>query len=265
MKALINGINLDYLDEGQGVPVIFIHAFPMNLAMWASQVINLAPICRVIALNLRGFGGSDVPCGPYWMALLASDVRGLMSKLGIERAILVGLSMGGYVAMSFYRNFPYAVIGLVLADTRAAADNAEGRERRLKSAERAEQEGIEAIVDDMVPLLLSQSAIEHRHDLLDRVRQIAIENRPEGLAAAQRGMAARPDSNEVLAHANCPTLVIVGEDDRLSTPEESSGWQQQMPNSRLAVIKAAGHLSNIEQPEAFNSALADFISRLQTE
>jgi pimeloyl-ACP methyl ester carboxylesterase len=199
------------------------------------------------------------------MGLMASDVRGLMSRLGIERAVLVGLSMGGYVAMSFYRNFPDAVMGLVLADTRAAADNAEGRERRLKSAERAEKEGTEAIVGDMVPLLLSQTTMENRPDLVDQVRRTAMGNRPEGLAAAQRGMAARPDTSEELACANCPALVIVGEDDRLSTPEETSGWQHRMRNSRLAVIKGAGHLSNIEQPEAFNKEVADFISSLQIE
>jgi pimeloyl-ACP methyl ester carboxylesterase len=263
MKTTVNGIKIEHRDEGRGLPVILIHAFPMNQAMWADQVLALTPMCRVITLDLRGFGGSDVPTGPYWMAIMAADVRGLLSKLGIDRAVLIGLSMGGYVAMSFYRNFPDAVRALVLADTRAAADNAEGRERRLKSAERAEQEGTSPIVNDMVPLLLSQSTIETRPDLLEQVRRTAMRNRPEGLAAAQRGMAARPDSSEVLAHATCPSLVIVGKDDRLSTPEETRGWQQRMPNSRLVVIEGAGHLSNIEQPEAFNTAVADFISRLE--
>src|SRR5215472_3426626 len=184
MKISINGISVNYRDEGRGIPVILIHAFPMNQAMWDDQVLALASICRVITLDLRGFGASDIPLGPSWMALMASDVRGLMARLGVEHAILVGLSMGGYVAMSFYRNFPDAVRGLVLADTRAAADNASGQERRLKSAAKAEREGTESIVDEMIQLLLSQAVIETRPDVVSKVRKIAIQNRPEGLAAA---------------------------------------------------------------------------------
>lgn len=264
MKTLINGISIDYRDEGRGSPVVLIHAFPMNQAMWDDQILALSPICRVITLDLRGFGRSDVPSGPYWMALMASDVRSLMSRLGIKRAVLVGLSMGGYVAMSFYRNFPDAVSGLVLADTRAAADNPEARERRFKSAERAESEGTQSIVDEMVQVLLSQTAIDTRPDVVGRVREIALQNRPGGLAAAQQGMAARPDSTGVLATAACPALVIVGSDDRLSTPEETARWQGRMPNTSLAIVEGAGHLSNIEQPQAFNRAIADFISTLVT-
>src|SRR5215469_12872398 len=159
--------------------------------------------------------------------------------------------------MSFYRNFPDSVSGLVLADTRAAADTQEGRERRLASAEKAEREGVESIVDEMLRLLLSQTAIDTRPDVVNRVRQIAHQNRPEGLAAAQRGMAARADSTEMLAKVDGPALVLVGSEDSLSTPEETRGWQERMPSSRLVIIQDAGHLSNIERPEAFNSALAD--------
>jgi 3-oxoadipate enol-lactonase len=262
MKALINGIDVEYRDEGRGIAVILIHAFPMSQAMWDEQVAVLGRICRVITVDLRGFGDSDVPPGPYWMPLMASDVRGLMSRLGIDAAVLMGLSMGGYVAMSFYRNFPDAVRGLILADTRAAADNPEGRERRLKSAEKAEREGTESIVDEMVQVLLSQAAIETRPDVVSRVRRIALQNQPGALAAAQLGMAARTDSAEMLAAADCPSLVIVGSEDRLSTPGETRGWQERMPNSRLAVIEGAGHLSNIEQPDQFNRAVAEFITTL---
>src|SRR5215831_13976049 len=203
MRTHVNGINIDYRDLGRGVPVILIHAFPMNQAMWDDQVRALAPICRVITLDLRGFGGSDVPGGPYWMPLMASDVRGLMTSLGLERAVLAGLSMGGYVAMSFYRNFPDAVQALVLADTRAGADSPQGRERRFASAEKAQRDGTQSIVDEMVNLLLSEEAIGTRPDVVARVRAIALQNRPEGLAAAQRGMAARLDSADVLTTVRC--------------------------------------------------------------
>jgi len=125
--------------------VIFIHAFPLNQTMWDDQLVALQNHCRVITLDLRGFGRSDAPPGPYLMDQMAADVRGLMSALDIDRAVLVGLSMGGYVSLSFYRDYPDSVLAMVLADTRASADTHEARERRLKSAAKAEREGARAI------------------------------------------------------------------------------------------------------------------------
>jgi 3-oxoadipate enol-lactonase len=263
MKAKVNGITIDYRDGGDGLPVVFIHAFPLNQTMWDEQIEALSGVCRTITLDLRGFGASDLPAGPYWMAQMACDVRSLMYDLHIERCVLVGLSMGGYAAMAFYRNFPDSVSALVLADTRAAADNQEGRERRLQMAVRAETEGLASIADEMTRVLLGPSTLAGRPDIVERVRAMMMSTRPEGFAAAQRGMAARPDSMAMLSGIKCPTLVIGGRDDSLSLPAVAEAMQARITQSRVRIVEGAGHLSNMEQPEAFNEALGEFIVSLK--
>ena len=265
MKATINHLNIDYRDQGSGEPLIFIHAFPLNQTMWDDQLTALSHHCRTITLDLRGFGGSDVPDGPYAMEQMAADVRGLMSVLDIERATLVGLSMGGYVSLAFYREYPDAVRALVLADTRASADAHAARQRRLQSAEKAEREGAAAIADDMIPLLLGKTTQETRPDITARVRRMIEGNSPQGISAAQRGMAARRDSTYILPAIDFPTLILVGAEDQLTPVVEAEGMRDGIHGARLQVIDGAGHLSNLERPHEFNAALIEFIESLEAE
>ncbi|MCI0490030.1 MAG: alpha/beta hydrolase [Blastocatellia bacterium] len=262
MKAEINGIKINYSDEGTGMAVIFIHAFPLDQTMWDEQVAALRDRCRAITLDLRGFGESDVPEGPCLMEEMAADVRGLMSALSVERAVLAGLSMGGYVSLAFYRKYPDAVRALVLADTRATADPIEGRERRMKSAERAEREGASSIADDMVPILLAPSTVETRPRIVRRMRDMVEANSPRGIAAAQRGMAVRPDSTDLLAKIDFPVLVIAGSEDGITPVREAESMGDQIHGSRLRVIEGAGHLSNMERADDFNRALVEFIEEV---
>lgn len=263
MQIEINGINIDYRDQGTGLPVIFVHAFPLGQAMWDEQVAALRDHCRVITLDLRGFGESGVPEGLYSMDNMASDIRGLMSALDIDKAVLVGLSMGGYISLAFYRNYPDAILALVLADTRASADTAQGRERRIISAEKAEREGASAIADDMVPLALAPSTISDQPRVVERMRAMVVANSPRGIAAAQRAMAARQDSIYMLAAIDFPVLIIVGSEDKLTPVAESEALRDGIPHARLEVIEGAGHLSNLERPEQFNRALIEFIQSLK--
>ena len=263
MKTKVNGISIDYRDEGSGLPVIFIHAFPLNQKMWADQVAALSNRCRTITLDLRGFGNSDAPPGPYSMDHMAADVRGLLSLLNIDQAVIVGLSMGGYIALAFYRNYPDAVRAMVLADTRASADTHEARRRRINSAEKAEKEGSRAIAADMVPLLLGHTTIETRPSIVERVREMIHANSPEGIAAAQRGMSIRRDSTYILPGIDAPVLIIVGSEDELTPPEEAESLRSGITGARLRVVANAGHLSNLEQPDHFNSELIDFIGSLE--
>ena len=265
MKATINHLNIDYRDQGSGEPVIFIHAFPLNQTMWDEQVAALTHHCRAITLDLRGFGGSDVADGPATMEQMAADVRSLMSALDIERATLVGLSMGGYVSLAFYREYPDAVRALVLADTRASGDTHAARERRLQSADKAERQGAAAIADDMVPLLLGKTTQQTRPDIAARVRQMIVDNSPQGIAAAQRGMAARRDSTYMLAAVDFPTLILVGAEDQLTPVGEAEAMRDGIRGARLQVIEGAGHLSNIERPREFNAALREFLDALAAE
>jgi 3-oxoadipate enol-lactonase len=264
MRAKINGINIDYRDTGSGVPVVFIHAFPLNQTMWDDQAAELSRRFRVITLDLRGFGQSDVPEGPYWMAQMASDVRSLMAALQFDRPVLVGLSMGGYIALSFYRNFPDAARALVLSDTRAASDNDEARQRRLSMAERAESGELVQIAEEMTRVLLGPTTLSSKPGVVDRVRELVLSNNSKGIAAAQRGMAARPDSMAMLADIKRPVLVIGGKEDSLSPPAVAEAMQARITQARLRIIDDAGHLPNIEQPEAFNAALEQFIASLKS-
>jgi pimeloyl-ACP methyl ester carboxylesterase len=262
MQATINQLNFSYRDQGSGEAVVFLHAFPLNQTMWDEQVAALGHHCRTVTIDLRGFGGSEASQGPATMEQMAADVRGLMSGLDIERATIVGLSMGGYVALAFYREYPDAVRALVLADTRASADTHAARERRLQSAEKAEREGAAAIADDMVPLLLGESTRQTRPDIAARVRAMIEGNAPHAISAAQRGMAMRRDSTYILAAIDFPTLIIVGAEDQLTPVAEAESLRDGIRGARLRVIEGAGHLSNIERPAEFNRALTEFIESL---
>ena len=259
----INGINIDYRDEGSGLPVVFLHAFPLNQTMWNEQVADLRHFCRTITVDLRGFGNSDVPPGPCSMDRMASDVWGLMMALEIETAVLAGLSMGGYVSLAFYRNYPGAVRAMILADTRASADAPTARQKRLNSAKKAETEGASAIADEVVPQLLGPSTLEHKPEIASRVRAMVEGNSPAGIAAAQRAMAERMDSTYILAGIDCPVLIAVGAEDSLTPVAEAEALRNGIPHSRMHVVPGAGHLSNLEQPADFNGALAEFIRELQ--
>src|SRR5262249_53687623 len=189
-------------------------------------------------------------------------VRGLMRILGLERAVIAGLSMGGYVSLAFYRRYPDAVRALVLANTRATADAPDARRRRFDSAEKAEREGSGAIADDMIPMFFDSRTIAERPDLIGNVRAMAETNSAAGLAAAQRAMADRADSSELITGIGFPTLVVAGTEDRLSSLAEAEFMRDRIPGSQLHIVQSAGHLSNLEQPSDFNEALSGFIGSL---
>ncbi len=263
MLIRVNGTNIDCRDKGAGLPVILIHAFPLNQTMWDDQLVALQNFCRTITLDLRGFGQSDAPQDSISMDHMAADVRALMSALDIDRAVLVGLSMGGYISFAFLRNYPDAVVALVLADTRASADTPDARERRLNSAEKAEREGVSAIAEDMIPLLLGGTTLERRPSIVERVRSMIEANSPRGIAGAQRGMAGRRDSTDVLEAIDAPTLVLVGAEDRLTGVTETEEWSHRIRGVRLKLIERAGHLSNLENAHEFSAALIEFLQPLR--
>ncbi|HWQ33779.1 MAG TPA: alpha/beta fold hydrolase [Blastocatellia bacterium] len=265
-KIRINSIDspleLACRDEGAGQPVIFLHAFPLSQQMWNEQAAALSQTNRVITFDWRGFGESELRGDRFAMDLLAEDLAGLMNEIGIDRAVVCGLSMGGYAAFAFYRKYADRVKALILADTRAGADNEEGKRARLEMAELALQSGASAVADRMIHRLLAPVTLQNKPAIAERVRAIIAGNRPETIAAAQRGMAERPDSTELLATISCPTLIIVGSDDALTSPNEAEKMRDQISDAGLVVISEAGHLSNLEQPDDFNRAVANFLKQL---
>jgi pimeloyl-ACP methyl ester carboxylesterase len=259
MEAQINGMTLHYHDQGQGTPIMLVHAFPMSSALWEPQLAALAGEARLIAPDLRGFGASEVPNGPYTMETFADDLAALLDQLQIEQVVLAGVSMGGYVAFAFWRRYAQRVRALVLSDTRATADTEEARAARESNAQLAETQGARVIADMMLPNLLSPTATTETQG---RVRDIIVNNQPYGIASALRGMALRPDSSDLLPSINVPTLLVVGSDDGLTAPQEMRGLQQRIAGSRLVEIAGAGHLPNLENADAFTAALREFVGGL---
>ncbi|HTK09782.1 MAG TPA: alpha/beta fold hydrolase [Ktedonobacteraceae bacterium] len=262
MKARINGIELAYDDHGIGMPVIFLHAFPLNRTMWTGVTTALLADqrYRLVALDWRGFGESELGDTISSMELLADDLAALMDRLGMQAAVLCGLSMGGYVAFAFLRKYPQRVSGLILADTKPAADSEEARVAREDVARLAETQGPGAIADLQIPRLLAEQTRQQRPEVEIHVRRMIDAATPPGIAAASRGMAQRQDATALLATIQCPTLVIVGERDMLTPPGVAREYASQIAEARFAIIPRAGHLSNLEQPERFLEEVRIFLN-----
>ena len=262
MHTQLNNITIGYSDQGTGLPIVFLHAFPLNRTMWATQARLLSLQFRIIAIDLRGHGKSDAPLWRYTLEQSADDVSTLLDHLGIQRALFVGLSMGGYILFAFYRKYAAHVGGLILADTKAQADTEEGKNGRFQLAQIAYKKGPSAIADVMIPKLLSSATIQTNPDLVQQVRAMIEGNQISGIAGDLMAMAERLDSVPLLSQITCPTQIIVGELDQATPPSDAKLMAEQIPHARLAIIPNAAHLSNLEQPEAFNQIVATFASDL---
>lgn len=223
---------------------------------------GLSDFARHIVPDLRGFGESDAPDGVYTMDLMADDMRGLLDSLKVERAVVVGLSMGGYIALSFALRYPERLGGLVLAGTRAGADAPDASKARLEIADRALREGVRPVVEPMVAKLISTSTATERPELVEELRRLLLSNRPRGVSGARRGMAARADSIPRLREIRVPTLILAGADDAIVPPAESRAMAAAITHATLVEIPHAGHPVNLEQPVAFNEAVRSFLKRL---
>ncbi|MEW6543026.1 MAG: alpha/beta fold hydrolase [Nitrospirota bacterium] len=262
MRAQINGITLAYDDRGTGLPLVFLHAFPFNRTMWEPQLKGLSDRFRVVTVDLRGHGESDAPLWHYTMDQFADDVKGLLDHLAVEQAVLAGLSMGGYLGFAFYRKYPERIKALVFADTRAEADKPETVAWRFNLAQRVYKEGAKAVADEMGPKLLSPKTYQTKPDLVALVRAISLSTPTSGALGDLMALAERPDSTPLLGRIACPTLVLVGQDDALTTVEENRRIAERIRGARFEVIPAAGHLSNLEQPETFNRAVRSFLETI---
>lgn len=263
MKTIeVNGRELAFREAGAGEPVVLIHAFPLTGEMWRPQLETLSAAMRVIAPDLAGFGGSTAPADPSAYAVdgWARDLAALLDALGIERAIVGGLSMGGYATMAFLRLFPERVKALILADTRAEADSPEVKEKRTAQARLVTEGRQRELVEQLLPPLLAPRTLRERHDLVSRVRSLMESVPPAGLAGALAALRDRPDSTDLLAETNVPALLLCGAEDALTPPEGMRALQQRIPGSRLVIVPEAGHLSNLEAPATFGREVAGFVA-----
>ncbi len=244
---------------GAGLPVVLLHAFPLDRSMWSPQVAALLQAgYRPVTIDIPGFG--DSPPVPHWSIDAAAGwVADLLDVLGINRAVVGGESMGGYIALGVARHHPAKLAGLVLADTRAGPDDTVARQRRDEMIVTIQANGPAAIVDALLPKMVSESTQTQRPEVVRQLRDTMARQKAEGLIPALVALRDRPDAAPVLPSITVPTLVIVGEFDTLTPPLTAARLAGMIPNARLVHIPAAGHISNLENPEAFNAALLEFL------
>lgn len=264
----IGSRTIAYLDSAPGDTAlrtyVLLHAFPLGANMWEPQIRAIPNGWRLITPDLRGFGGSTEvePAGPVSIADYAEDVADLLAELKVERTVIGGLSMGGYAVFALLQSRPDLIEALILADTRAVADTPEARANRRNMLALVDREGPQGVAKEMMPKLLGTATRENNQTAEATVRRLIKQQSPVAIRGAIDRMMHRPDSTPLLATITVPTLVIAGEEDTLIPLEEAKRLTAAIKGSKLVTIPAAGHLSNLEQPEAFNHALSAFLVSL---
>jgi 3-oxoadipate enol-lactonase len=262
----VDGVRLAVVDRGRGQPLLLVHGFPLNHTMWENQIQALSASCRVIAPDLRGFGHSTASAGAVSMRRFADDLAALLDALHVEQPIvLCGLSMGGYISFAFWQAYAARLCGLILCDTRAAADSPEAAAGRQAMAERVLRDGPGFVANAMLPRLCCAATHERRPEVAAAIRRMILAAPPQGVAAAALGMAQRLDMTALLPAIACPALVIVGRDDAISPAAEMRTIAQAMPRATFVEIADSGHMSPMEQPQAVNRAIADFLAGLPAQ
>lgn len=261
-RHTVNGVSLAVEKQGTGPAILFIHGYPLDHSIWDEQVAGLDGWTR-IAPDLRGMGRSDAPDLGYSMGTYAEDLLALLDSLGVRETVVCGLSMGGYIAFELLRRARHRITGLVLVDTRAEADTAEGKRAREVAMAQAREGGAEAIARAMLPRMLARTASEENPALVTRVQMMMASNEVSGILGALQAMRDRPDSTSLLSKLEgIPTLVMVGEDDQLAPVEASKAIAAGIPGARLEIVSGAGHLTPLERPQQCTSLMLDFLNHL---
>jgi len=261
-RITVNGVNLAVDVRGSGPAILFVHGYPLDHSIWAPQLEALEGWQR-IAPDLRGMGASDAPDLGYSMATYADDLAALLDALGVERAVLCALSMGGYVTFEFLRRWRSRAAGVILVDTRAEADGPEARRARDAAAAQAREKGAAAIAEAMLPRMLGATTRREHPELVQRVRTLMAGTPVAGIIGALGAMRDRPDSTPLLPTlAELPALVVVGEEDELTPPAGAAALAAALPRARLVTIPHAGHLPTLEHPALVTEAIREFLHAL---
>ena len=261
--ATLNGVRIAYRDRDSGPAIVFAHGHPFDQSMWDQQVDALSDY-RAVTLDLRGYGASEVPASDAITTLetMADDIRALLDHLGIDRAVVAGLSMGGQVAMAFADQFPERLTGLVLATAFPEADTPEAAAARLATAERFINEGSVLPGGEMLPRLLAPASVKRDPALAVKVFTMIANAPPAGAAAALRGRARRKDYTTALRQLKVPALIVVGTEDKYVSLDTARRMQAAIPSAHLEVFDGIGHLPNLEAPGRFNAVLRDYLTSL---
>lgn len=262
MHLAIDGADLAVLDEGSGTPMVLLHGFPLAKETWNEQSAVLCRSARIVRVDLRGLGASRGGPGPYLMESLAGDVAGVLDALGIARAVIVGHSLGTYVAFAFFRMFEERVTGLGLVCGRADADSPEVSARRYALVERAERDGMAPIVDDYLPRFFSDQVQRERPAPVQRVREIMLANDPAGAIAVLQGMAARVAADDLFDGIGIPVSVVAGNNDAVVPLDHQRAIAQAIPSAHLAVLDS-GHIPQVEAAAELTAELQRLLETVQ--
>jgi pimeloyl-ACP methyl ester carboxylesterase len=249
-----------YDDVGAGFPVVLIHGHPFDRTMWAPQVEFLRSRYRVITPDLRGYGRNLTESEITPLSAFAEDISQLLTSLGIERFVLGGLSMGGQIVLECYRRYGHRIAGLILADTFAQLDTPQRKQARLDTANRLLREGMDQYSAEELPKMIAPQHVKTMPDVAAHVLRMMKATPPTGAAAALRGRAQRIDYTPLLSEIRVPALIIVGDQDQYTPVSDARFMHDRISNSELVIIEDAGHMPNLEQPDAFNSALSRFLA-----
>lgn len=262
MEVLVNGVKLFYTDSGKlGSPtIVFLHGFPFDHTMWREQVSVCEPAYRVITYDQRGHGKSGVGDGHYLFEFFTDDLFGLLDHLRISKAILCGLSMGGYTALRAVERSPDRIQGLILCDTRSEPDSDEAKLKRAANLRTIQKEGIPAFAETFLKAIFAPSSFTDKPTVVDQIRRTILANPPAGVKGTLIAIATRTDTTPSLSKIQAPTLILVGDQDTVTPPAAAALMHGQISGSTMAIIPHAGHISNLENPDIFNCEMMKFLN-----
>lgn len=264
MKTTINSLTIHYLEKGNisPLPMIFLHGFPFSAQMWEEQLACVAPFCRAIAPNLRGHGLSDVGDGQYTIEGHVDDLIALMDHLAIKKAIVVGLSMGGYIALRAIERESERFAGLVLCNTRSEADSNEAKIKRAATIREIKANGVHAFAEGFLKTIFAKETLKNKQEIVQKIKEIIETTSPLSLTGTLLALAARTDTTSSLSKIKVPTLIMVGDQDTLTPPSASEAMHEKITGSKLHIIPHAAHMSNLENADEFNRHLIDFLRHI---
>lgn len=260
----VNNFDLSYDDVGKGAtPIIFLHGFPFDKTMWLAQLNFLKPTYRAIACDMRGFGASIDETSSLSIDLFADDLLAFMNKLNIEKAIVCGLSMGGFIALNAQNRFPDRFVALILCDTQCIADTVDVKAKRLKTIDEIEANGVTDFNEAFIKNVFHKDSLSHKKEIVESLRRVVYFNSQQIITMGLTALAGRSETCSTLDEIDIPTLIICGREDAVTPLTQSEFMFKNIEGSILRIIDHAGHVSNLEQPYAFNQHLYDFLITLE--
>jgi len=260
LECKVNDSILCYDDAGEGsIPLIFIHGFPFDKSMWKSQIEFASAFTRVVAYDIRGFGKSQNGAEEFSINLFADDLIQLMDLLEIPKAIICGLSMGGYIALNAMYRYKERFAAMILADTQCIADTSEGKEKRYRTIELIESKGLGVFAESFVKNIFCDETLQHKKEIVEGIQNVILSTAPSTVTATLKALAARWETCSALSEISVPVLIVCGIEDKVTPYEQSEKLHAAIKSSTIKSIQNAGHMSNLEQSEKFNGYLRDFL------